>query len=70
MIHVVRNSGTIRLAEEEAIKRAQIFVRRARGSNQASSLDTVLSNAVASEEKESATLPTDDDFDDEMSDGD
>jgi ribonuclease P/MRP protein subunit POP5 len=54
VVHVVRNSGTIRLAEEEAIKRAKIFVRRARSSNETSGLDTILANAVATEERESA----------------
>jgi ribonuclease P/MRP protein subunit POP5 len=52
VVQVVRNSGTIRLAEEEAIKRARDVVRKARSSGQRTSLDQVLKTAVAAEERE------------------
>jgi ribonuclease P/MRP protein subunit POP5 len=55
VIQVVRNSGTIRLAEEEAIKRARDFVQKARRSNQGSSLDQVLKTAVSLEDLEMGT---------------
>ena len=63
MIHVVRNSGTIRLAEEEAIKRAKDFVRKARSSNQNLGLDQVLKDAVAVEERETGSMLDDGDED-------
>jgi hypothetical protein len=51
VIHVVRNSGTIRLAEEEAIKRAGDFVRRARTTDPDSGLENILKKAVETEER-------------------
>ncbi|KIW00494.1 uncharacterized protein PV09_08015 [Verruconis gallopava] len=62
VIHVVRNSGTIRLAESEAIKRARDLVRRARASNQRDGLEQVLKNAVQAEERESATMSVDEEL--------
>ena len=63
VINVVRNSGTIRLAEEEAIKRARQFVRRARNSSSAnnSGLDQVLKHAVESEVRETGGGSAEDD---------
>lgn len=46
----MRNSGTIRLAEEEAIKRAREFVRRARAAGAADGgLESILKTAVEAE---------------------
>jgi hypothetical protein len=56
----VRNSGTIRLAEEEAIKRARDFVRRARSSTQGPGLEQVLKSAMEVEEREIGSASMDD----------
>jgi ribonuclease P/MRP protein subunit POP5 len=62
VIQVVRNSGTIRLAEEEAIKRARDFVRRARSSSQEVGLEQVLRSAVEVEEREIDTAMDEDEM--------
>jgi ribonuclease P/MRP protein subunit POP5 len=67
VIHVVRNSGTIRLAEDEAINRAREFVRRARSVNTGPGLDQVLKSAVEAEINETGESAM---HDDDMSDGD
>ena len=67
VFHVVRSSGTIRLAEEEAIKRAKLFVRRARDSKQGADLDHLLKKAVAVEARENTASNMDvDDASDEV----
>ena len=65
VIHVVRSSGTIRLAEEEAIKRARDFVRRARHTYLGAGLDQVLKSAVESEVREVGEAADDEDMTDD-----